>query len=117
MIELLDNPESVNELVDDQRVMVGGVECIFSCDNKRVPQSTYVYLTTASSRVTAYHEELERLEKKMRDEGQDEFVISMAGHCIYGDYIYNFRQTENGAAMMNREQMIDILKSGQYVLA
>nr|DAF93597.1 MAG TPA: hypothetical protein [Myoviridae sp. ctshb19] len=117
MIELLDDPETVNSLEDDQHVLVGGVECVFNCDSVRVPNSNYVYLTTYSSRVAEYHAEVERLENEMRGLGEMECVIQMAGHCIYPDYIQNFRQTENGAAMMSREQMIDILKSGQYVLA
>jgi len=115
MIELLDHPETVNDLVDQQHVLVGGVECVFVHDYQS--GSSLVHLQTLSSRQFEYEEEVRRLCKELEEDGADDFVVKAVPDLIYQQYIHHLRKTENGVALMERRHIIEILKSGVYVLA
>lgn len=114
MIELLDNPESINTMGNEVRVTVGGVACVFKHDYK--PGTNLVYVTTLSSRQGAYQNQVSLWQREL-NHPMLASVRDAVPDQIYKDYIHHLRKDHGYAALMTRDQMITILKSGQYVLA
>ena len=126
IVDLAKNPEHVHNLREGAIVCVGGTYLRFSFDSL-FPDAVnnpkaYVYLTTLDSDVDAYEKDCNRIRAEHKaqypDKETEPFDIEMALSygCNYGEFIKNFRPTENGAAMLTREQMVETLKSGVYVI-
>jgi hypothetical protein len=125
IVDLATNPEHVNQLNDGALVYVGDVLLRFSFDSLSTDTSNpkaFVYLTTVDSDLDGYEKDCDRIRAEHKaqypDKETEPFDIEVAlGYgCNYGEFIKNFRATENGAGMMTRAQMIDTLKSGVFVI-
>ena len=126
IVDLAKKPEHVNCARDGELVYVGDVLLRFSFDSQAVnaaddPRS-YVYMTTVDSDLDGYEADCNRIRAEHKaqypDKETEPFDIEMAlgFGCNYGEFIKNFRPTENGAAMLTRAQMIATLESGVYVI-
>jgi hypothetical protein len=126
IVDLAKNPEHVNELHDGAIVCIGDVHLRFSFDSLKPDAATnpkaFVFMTTLDSDMDGYEKDCDRIRAEHKAQYPDVetepySVETILGYgCNYGEFIKNFRASENGAAMMTREEMITTLKSGVFVI-
>jgi hypothetical protein len=105
VIELLENPEAVLSLKNDEVVLVGGVPVIFNVDNII---KGWGFFTTQASREVEYVAECAEIAKRE----QDPFIASIVQEAIYSDYIHNVRLTGKGVGLYKIEDFVAAFKQG-----
>lgn len=128
VLDLAAHPDMIGELREGETVRIGDVGMTFHFDTLSSQTSmlseegkkAFVYLTNIGADVAGYNLYCDRLRTEHKEKYPDpetapyciEFVL---GHGPeYGDYIQHLRSGENGPAMMTRDVMRDLLKSGTY---
>jgi hypothetical protein len=128
VLDLAASPDLIGELREGDTVRIGDVGMTFHFDTLASQTSmlseegkkAFVYLTNIGADVEGYNAHCDKIRKEHKAEYPDpntepysiEFVI-MHGPD-YGDYVQHLRSDENGPAMMTRDVMRDLLKSGTY---
>jgi aspartyl/asparaginyl-tRNA synthetase len=98
IINLNENPNAILEMKNGDHVTVLGQELICTVF-QTIGETEQVYLTTADSKVSEYH--------KQSDDGQPRF--------LYSEMIKHLRKSDlSQAAMMTRQEMINIIATGAY---
>jgi hypothetical protein len=88
MIDLSKTPEAVYGLTHNDRLMVGSIEVYFRATGLKC------WLTTVDSNLEEYY----------KNEDEDN----------YGKYVFHLREDKGCKALMTRQEMYNLLVSGNY---
>lgn len=128
VLDLAASPDMIGELREGDTVRIGDVGMTFHFDSlssqtsmlSEAGKKAFVYLTNIGADHEGYAAHCEKLRAEHLVEYPDpetepysiDFLLSYGPD--YGDYIQHLRSGENGPGMMTRDEMRDLLKSGNY---
>lgn len=128
VLDLAASPDLIGELREGDTVRIGDVGMTFHFDSlssqtsmlSEAGKKAFVFLTNIGADQEGYNAHCDEIRKEHKelypnkeDEPFDvEFLLGFGPD--YGDYIQHLRSGENGPAMMTRDEMRDLLKSGNY---
>ena len=132
VLDLAKSPDMIGELREGDTVRIGdvgmtfhfdtltpeGAQCMLSEKGKKA----FVYLTSIGADQKGYAARCEEIRKEHKAQYPDketepydvEFVLGLGPD--YSEYIQHLRSSENGPAMMTRDVMCELLKSGKFVI-
>lgn len=114
-VELTQSPMAVLILQDNAVVLVNGVRCVFTA---RPEFGGDIYLTTEDSDYAGYDaRDAEEMSKIDKDDPHYDFLAKHMGECYYADYIKHVRRKGSGVGLYSRQEMADMLFSGDYEIA